>query len=162
MKKKKINEKQLKENGIKLIKEYEKGKEREKKISNENYETIKDIIWTEVSSREYEKTETLNEEGVDVEINKNILQEYLESLEYCIEKDNVPETIIGILAASPLNLPINVAALISKKKQIIRKPFIWKEKNQYKEIKEINNLDEERTTVIKLGNISKWKYYINK
>ncbi len=48
--------------------------------------------------------------------------------------------------------------MIGKKK--IRKPFIWKEKNKYKEIKEINNLDEERTTVIKLGNISQWKHYI--
>ena len=157
MKKKKINEKQFKEKGIKIIKEYEKGKEREKKISNENYETIKDIIWKEVSSREIEKIETLNED-VDEEINKNILQEYWEGLEYCIEEGNVTEKIIGILAANPLNLPINVAALIGKKK--IRKPFIWKEKNKYKEIKEINNLDEERTTVIKLGNISQWKHYI--
>ena len=129
--KKKINEKQFKEKGIKIIKEYEKGKEREKKISNENYETIKDIIWKEVSSREIEKIETLNED-VDEEINKNILQEYWEGLEYCIEEGNVTEKIIGILAANPLNLPINVAALIGKKKEIIRKPFIWKEKNKYK------------------------------
>ncbi len=106
IKKKKINEKQIKEKGIKIIKEYEKGKEREKKISNENYETIKDIIWKEVSSREIEKIETLNED-VDEEINKNILQEYWEGLEYCIEEGNVTEKIIGILAASPLNLPIN-------------------------------------------------------
>ena len=84
----------------------------------------------------------------------------MDGLEYCLEEGNVPQRIVGILGVSPLNLPMNLVALIGKKKEKIKTPFTLKEKNKYKEIKEINNLDEERTTVIKLGNISQWKHYI--
>ena len=52
--------------------------------------------------------------------------------------------------------------MIGKKKETIRKPFVWKERKKYKKILEINNLDEERTTVIEIGKIRKWKHYLNK
>ena len=84
----------------------------------------------------------------------------MDGLEYCLEEGNVPQRIVGILGVSPLNLPMNLVALIGKKKEKIKTPFTLKEKNKYKRIKEINDLDEERFIDIKLRKISTWKDYI--